>query len=90
MLIYKKVQISVKYLNLLDVFLKEIKLVLPELTKLISFFIKFQDNKQPIDRLIHSLKSIKLKTLKIYIKTDLANNFIEISKLRIKALIIFF
>ena len=38
---------------------------------------------------IYSLKSIKLETLKIYIKTNLANKFIKLSKSSIRDFIFF-
>ena len=42
--------------------------------------IELEEDKQPLFRLIYSLDPIELETLKTYIKTNLANNFIRSSK----------
>ena len=41
-----------------------------------DYIIKFKKSKQLFFRYIYSLRLIKLKILKIYIKTNLTNNFI--------------
>lgn len=75
---YKKAPIKVlfKYLNILDVFLAEKTLILLEKTKLNNHAIKLEKDKQLPYRLIYNLRLIKLKTLKIYIKTCLKIRFI--------------
>ena len=51
--------------------------------------IKLEEDKQPPFGPIYSLKPIKLKTLKIYIKTNLANGFIWSFKSLVGAPILF-
>ena len=46
-------------------------------------------SEQPLFRLIYSLKLVKLKMLKTYIITNLANNFIQPFKPFVKIFIIF-
>ena len=45
-----------------------------------NYTIKLVDNWQPLYGYIYSLRPIKLETLKAYIKNNLANNFIKLSK----------
>ena len=54
-----------------------------------KYIIELDENKQPLFGLIYSLKSIKLEILKIYIKTNLINSFIQPSKFFAKAFIFF-
>ena len=51
--------------------------------------IKLEESKQPPIRSIYSLESVELKTLKIYIKINLANNFIRLFKSPARAFILF-
>ena len=51
--------------------------------------IKLEKSKQPLFGSIYSLSSVELETLKIYIKTNLANGFIRLSKSPAKAPIFF-
>ena len=51
--------------------------------------IKLEEDKQPLFRPIYSLKLVKLETLKIYIKTNLSNGFIQPSKFPAGASILF-
>ena len=51
--------------------------------------IELEENKQPPFRLIYILGPIELKTLKTYIKTNLANGFICPSKSPARAPIFF-
>ena len=76
LLIVKKFKIPTKYSNFSDIFLKEKALILPEVTKLNQYAIKLQEGQQPLYRSIYSLGPVELKTLKTYIKTNLANGFI--------------
>ena len=80
LLVAKKVKISTKYLDFSDVFLEEKALILLEATKLNQHIIKLQEDQQLSYRLIYSLGPVELKTLKTYIKTNLANDFIWPSK----------
>ena len=50
---------------------------LTEHIKINDYIIKFEESKQPTFNPIYSLKSIELETLKTYIKTNLANSFIQ-------------
>lgn len=72
----KKVTILNKYFDFADIFLKKKALLLAEQTKLNKYAIMLEDGKQLSYRPIYSLDLIKLKTLKIYIETDLKNGFI--------------
>lgn len=76
LLFAKKLKIPAEYLDFSDVFPGEKALVLLELIKLNQYAIKLQDSQQPSFRPIYRLGPIKSKTLKTYIKTNLANGFI--------------
>ena len=47
-----------------------------EYIRINNYTIKLEKNKQLLFSSIYSLQPIKLETLKIYIKTNLANGFI--------------
>ena len=51
--------------------------MLPERTGINEHTIKLEDGKQPPYEPIYSLSPIELKVLKTYIKTNLANGFIQ-------------
>ena len=53
---------------------------LPENTGMNEYAIKLEEGKQPLFDPIYSLEPVELETLKIYIKTNLANGFIRPSK----------
>ena len=53
---------------------------LPENTGIKKHAIKLEEGKQQLFGPIYSLRLVKLETLKTYIKTNLANNFIRPSK----------
>ena len=89
LLIAKKVKISTKYSDFLDVFSEEKALILPKATELNEHAIELQKGQQLPYRLIYSLGPVKLKTLKTYIKTNPANGFIWPSKSLAGALILF-
>ena len=74
--IAKKAKIPTKYSDFLNVFLEEKVLILLEATKLNQHTIKLQKSQQLPYGLIYNLSLVKLETLKIYIKTNLANRFI--------------
>ena len=76
MLITKKVTILEKISDFANVFLKKSAKIRPKSMKIKKHAIKLEKNKQPLYRLIYNLGLIKLKTLKIYIKTNLINGFI--------------
>ena len=81
-LIFKKAstEILAKYSDYSKVFLVENAAKLSENTKMNEHTIELGQDKQPLYGSIYSLGSVKLETLKIYIKTSLANSFIRISK----------
>ena len=69
-------QILFKYLDFSDVFLEKKALILLEIINLNQYTIEFQKSQQSLYWLIYSLSLAKFETLKIYIKTNFANNFI--------------
>ena len=77
MLVGKEVKISTEYSDFSDVFLEEKASILPEVTELNQHAIELQEGQQLPYRLTYSLGPVELKTLKIYIKTHLANSFIR-------------
>ena len=89
LLLAKKVTISAKYSDFTNVFSKILANILLDQTGVNEHVIKIENDKQLPYRLIYSLESVKLKTLKTYIKTNLANNFIRTSKLPVGAPILF-
>ena len=89
MLFAKKVKILTEYSDFSDIFLKEKALILPEIIDLNQHAIELQKSQQSPYGLIYSLSPVELKTLKTYIKTNLANRFIKPSKLPIGAPILF-
>lgn len=85
----KKVIISAKYFNFADVISKKTSVKLLEHSVINKYLINLEPNKQPPYIPIYSLGLIELETLKTYIKTNLANNFIRLSKSLAKAHILF-
>ena len=61
-------------------FSKKLANVLSEQTKVNAYNIELGASKQPPYGLIYSLRLIRLKTIKIYIQTNLTNSFIWASK----------
>ena len=90
-LIFDQVPIEVlaKYSNFSNVFSVENIAKLLKHTKINDHTIKLEEGKQLSFDLIYSLKPVDLKTLKTYIKTNLANSFIRFSKSSVGALILF-
>ena len=79
-LLAKEVIVPAKYLDFTDVFSKESAEMLSKCIKINKHAIKLEDGKQPLYGQIYSLSPVELKTLKTYIKTNLANGFIQSSK----------
>ena len=77
-LLFDKISTTVlaKYFNYSNVFSIENIIKLPKHSKIIDYAIELKKDKQLFFKLIYSLKLVKLKILKTYIKTNLANNFI--------------
>ena len=81
--------IFIKYSNFIDIFSPELALALLEHSEINDHTIELIEEQQPPYGPIYSLGPIELKTLKIHIKINLANNFIKHSKSLAKALIFF-
>ena len=78
-----------KYSDYSDVFLVQNISKLPKNTEMNEHTIKLEKSKLPPFGLICSLRPVELETLKIYIKTNLANDFIRPSKFLVRALVLF-
>ena len=89
LLVAEEVKILTKYSDFSNVFLEEKALILPEVTELNQYAIKLQKGQQPSYGLIYSLGPIELVTLKTYIRTNLANDFIWPLKSFINTFILF-
>ena len=73
----RSTKFSAKYFNFSNIFLSDSTMDLSNYTRINNHLINFLHNKQPPHSLIYSLELMKLKMLKIYIKANLANNFIK-------------
>ena len=83
------IEILTKYSDYNNIFLVENIAKLSENTRMNKHAVKLEEGKQLSFRPIYNLKLVELETLKIYIKTNLANGFIWLFKSPIGALIIF-
>ena len=81
--------ISTKYSNFTDIFFSELASELLEHTMINDHAIKLVDDWQPFYGPIYNLEPIEFETLKTYIKTNLANDFIRPSKSPARAPIFF-
>ena len=90
-LITKKalIKVFVEFVDFIDMFSLDLASKFYEHTEINNYAIKLVDGQQPLYRLIYSLEQIKLKTLKTYIKTNLANKFIRSSMLPTSKLFFF-
>ena len=90
-LLFNKASIKVlaKYSDYSNVFSMENTVELLENTRIYKYTIKLEKDKQLPFVSIYSLKLVKLETLKIYIKINLANGFIWLSKSSTRAFILF-
>ena len=82
-------KVSAEYSDFADVFSPDLASELPEHTRINDYAIKLVDGQQPLYRSIYGLGSVELETLKAYIETNLANEFIRPSKSPAGALILF-
>ena len=89
LLLDKKVTVLAKYFNFADVFLEESTNVLLKQNGVNKYITKLKQGKQSLYRLIYSLRPVKFKIVKTYIKINLANGFIKASKLPADAPILF-
>ena len=70
-------KVSIKYVNFVDVFFLDLASKFFKYTGINNYAIELVNGQQPFYRPIHSLEPLKLETLKTYIKTNLANIFIQ-------------
>lgn len=78
-----------KFFDCADVFSKDLVAKLWEYTRIDNYTINLVEDQQPPYNLIYNLRLIELKTLKTYIKTNLANGFKKPSKSLTNIFIIF-
>lgn len=71
-------------------FFKKSAIILFNFLDINKYIIDMKPSKQPLDRSIYSLDTIKLKIFRIYIKTNLANRFIRSFKSLAKTFIFIF
>ena len=83
------VTIPEEYSDYANVFFRKLATILPEHTEINTHTIDPEEGKQPPYGPIYSLGPVELETLKIYIKTNLANGFICPSKSLTGASILF-
>ena len=81
--------VQTKYSNYSNIFSTKNIIEFLEHFGINNHVIKLEKCKQPSFRFIYSLRSIKLKMLKTYIKTNLANGFIYSLKSSVRSLIFF-
>lgn len=89
MLLAKKVIILAKYLDFADGFLKKLAIKLSKRSIINKYSINLESGKQLFYRPIYCLGLVELEIFKIYIETNLANNFIRLSKSPAGAFILF-
>ena len=80
LLLAKEVIVPAEYSYFADIFLEESANIFLEQTKLIEHAIELEKGKQPPYRPIYILGLVEFETFKTYIKTNLANSFIQASK----------
>ena len=73
-------KILAKYLDFVDIFFSNLTSKFPEHTRINDYTIKPVNGQQLLYELIYSLETVELEILKAYIKTNLANRFIRLSK----------
>ena len=73
-------EVLTEYSNCSNIFSVEYAVELPENTKMNKYAIKLEEGKQLFFGPIYSLGPVELETLKTYIKINLANGFIQLSK----------
>ena len=90
-LLFDKVffKVPVEYSDYSNVFSAENTVELPKNTRINEHIIELEKSKQPFFGSIHNLGPIELETLKTYIKTNLANGFIQSFMSPIGAFILF-
>ena len=76
MLLATEMSVPKEYADFLDIFCKELAAVLSDYSNINEYAIDLEPGKQPLYGPIYSLDAVKLKTLKTYIETNIANGFI--------------
>ena len=69
-----------KYSDFADFFLEKSANILLELTGVNERVFELKKGKQPPYKTIYILELVEFETVKTYIETNLANNFIQVSK----------
>ena len=82
-------KVLVEYSDYSNIFSVKNAAELSENNRMNEYAIELEDVKQPLFRPIYSLGPVELKTLKIYIESNLANCFIRLSMFPTGALIFF-
>lgn len=77
------------YADFADVFSLNLVVELPKYNRINNFTIQMINGKQPFYDPIYSLELVEMETLKIYIKTNLANDFIKPFKFLVSTPILF-
>ena len=72
------IKVLSKYADFADIFLPKLTIELLKHMKINDYAIKLLDDWQPSYGSIYSLEPVELKTLKTYIKNNLANSFIRL------------
>ena len=85
----EKIIVLTEYSDFINMILKKLAEILLKQTGINKHAIKLIENKQPPHRPIYSLGAIELKIFKTYIKLNLANDFIWLSKSFASILILF-
>ena len=75
-MLIKKVTISAKYLDFINIFFKKVKYKATSALDINKYTTDLGLNKELLYKLIYNFEFIKLKTLKTYIKTNSTNSFI--------------
>ena len=73
-------KVFIKYIDFTDIFSLDLASKLPKHIGINDYTIKLVNSRQLLYEPIYSLGPMKLKTLKAYIKINLANRFIRLSK----------
>ena len=82
-------EVLAKYSDYSNIFLVKYTAELPKNTWMNEYTIELEEDKQSLFRPIYSLNIVKLEILKTYIKTNLANGFIQLFKSSARAPILF-
>ena len=87
----KEAQIAIlaKYLDFPDVLLEKLANILSKQIGINKHATELEKNKQPSYKYIYSLGPVEFENFKTYIKTNLANGFIQASKLSVGSPILF-